>query len=109
MEKDVCKLSIHKMIICVLTLALDRVGSEFWNQQVRIGNDVTGIKWVANQFLKINVVICYDSSTTLMQSQKGLPPEFEFVGVPSMIRKEKGTMYTWIHSNMWGIKIIVVS
>lgn len=23
---------------------VDRVGSEFWNQQVRIGNDLTGIK-----------------------------------------------------------------
>ena len=33
---------------------------------------------------------CYHSSTTLTQSEKGLPPEFEFVGVPSMIRKEKG-------------------
>ena len=32
-------------------LCLDRVGSEFWNQQVRIGNDLTGIKWVAFEIL----------------------------------------------------------
>lgn len=28
----------------LLMYHVDRVGSEFWNQQVRIGNDVTGIK-----------------------------------------------------------------
>ena len=46
MEKDVCKLSIfHKNnnYSCD-NFASDRVGSEFWNQQVRIGNDITGIK-----------------------------------------------------------------
>ena len=36
------------------------------------------------------VMIYYGCSITLTQSEKGLPPEFEFVGVPSMIRKEKG-------------------
>ena len=34
-----------------------------------------------------------DSSATLTKSEKGLPPEFEFVGVPSMIRKEKGKLH----------------
>ena len=38
----------------------------------------------------------YDSSTTLTQSEKGLPPELEFVGVPSMIRKEKGKLHMTI-------------
>lgn len=32
------------MFLCPGFICLDRVGSEFWNQQVRIGNDVTGIK-----------------------------------------------------------------
>ena len=27
-------------------LSLDRVGSEFWSQQVRIGNETTGVKYV---------------------------------------------------------------
>ena len=48
MEKDVCKLSVNKNYCYMFWypgfIYLDRVGSEFWNQQVRIGNDVTGIK-----------------------------------------------------------------
>ena len=34
----------HTYIQILLIHHVDRVGSEFWNQQVRIGNDVTGIK-----------------------------------------------------------------
>ena len=40
---------------------------------------------------------CCDSSATLTKSEKGLPPEFEFVGVPSMIRKEKGKLHNMIY------------
>lgn len=42
----------------------------------------------------------YMYSTTLTQSEQGLPPEFEFVGVPSMIRKEKGTATLLILTNV---------
>ena len=38
---------------------------------------------------------CCDSSATLTKSEKGLPPEFEFVGVPLMIRKEKGKLHNY--------------
>ena len=36
------------IMLCVLLLVccLDRVGSEFWSQQVQIGNEATGIKCV---------------------------------------------------------------
>lgn len=44
MEKGVCKFSVYKNNHYLCFYLLDRVGSEFWNQQVRIGNDVTGIK-----------------------------------------------------------------
>ena len=30
-------------------------------------------------------------SMTLTQTEKGLPPEMEFVGIPSIIHSEKGT------------------
>lgn len=39
---------------------------------------------------------CCESSTTLTKSEKGLPPEFEFVGVPSMVRKEKGKFHVTV-------------
>ncbi|KAL5516236.1 hypothetical protein EMCRGX_G001519 [Ephydatia muelleri] len=53
-----------------------QVRSEFWQQQVSIGDDVTGIR------------------STLTQSEKGLPPELEFVGTPSFVQREKGLAST---------------
>ena len=79
-------------LLNISVICLDRVGSEFWNQQVRIGNDLTGIKWVAFEIILFDNKDVFEIgySTVLTQSEKGLPPEFEFVGVPSMIRNEKG-------------------
>ncbi|KAK2157198.1 hypothetical protein LSH36_196g08021 [Paralvinella palmiformis] len=50
-----------------------RVGSEFWNQQERIGDDLTGIHMA------------------MSQTEKGYPPPIEHVGVPSIVQQEKGT------------------
>ncbi|XP_074657573.1 MYCBP-associated protein-like isoform X3 [Tubulanus polymorphus] len=49
-----------------------RVGSEFWNQQECIGDDLTGIHM------------------TLRQTDKGYPPPIEHVGVPITVKEEKG-------------------
>ena len=48
-----------------------------------------------------------ESSTTLSKSEKGLPPEFEFVGVPSMIRKEKGKLHKIITCKKSNVLYIV--
>ena len=38
------KIDLFMGIYSYLLILLDRVGSEFWSQQVRIGNETTGIK-----------------------------------------------------------------
>lgn len=53
-----------------------RVGSEFWSQQERIGNDLTGVHM------------------TLNQTERGYPPPIEHVGVPKTILEEKGTNFS---------------
>ncbi|CAL1533076.1 unnamed protein product [Lymnaea stagnalis] len=49
-----------------------RVGSEFWNQQRQLGDDLFGIHM------------------SLTQTQKGYPPPVEHVGLPTLIKEEKG-------------------
>lgn len=53
-----------------------RVGSEFWKQQEKFGDDLTGVHM------------------TLTQTEKGYPPPIEHVGIPAAIRKEKG--WSWV-------------
>ncbi|XP_077993073.1 MYCBP-associated protein-like isoform X1 [Glandiceps talaboti] len=52
-----------------------RVGSEFWKQVEKIGDDLTGVQM------------------TLKQSERGYPPPIEHVGNPTIVQQEKGT--TW--------------
>lgn len=63
-------LLIARVIITCEYFVLDRVGSEFWNQQVRIGNDVTGIKWVAHLDQVGHIMISSMISAQLWQDQK---------------------------------------
>lgn len=49
-----------------------RIGSEFWKQQERIGDDLAGMHM------------------TLSQTEKGYPPPIEHVGVPLAVMAEKG-------------------
>ncbi|KAK3576672.1 hypothetical protein CHS0354_004957 [Potamilus streckersoni] len=53
-----------------------RVGSEFWKQQERFGDELTGI------------------NMTLTQTEKGYPPPIEHVGLSKITRNERGM--TWI-------------
>ncbi|XP_023932821.1 MYCBP-associated protein-like isoform X2 [Lingula anatina] len=53
-----------------------RVGSEFWKQQERIGDDLEGMHM------------------TLTQTERGYPPPIEHVGVPTMIKEEKGVYWS---------------
>ncbi|XP_071490212.1 MYCBP-associated protein-like [Diadema antillarum] len=53
-----------------------RVGSEFWKQQERIGDDLSGMHM------------------TLTQTERGYPPPPEHIGHPKMVKKEMG--------NAWG-------
>ncbi|GFO47749.1 mycbp-associated protein [Plakobranchus ocellatus] len=62
-----------------VTSFLDRVGSEFWHQQEQFGDDLTGLHM------------------TLTQAQRGYPPPVEHVGLPAMVRKEKGC--EWLGKN----------
>ncbi|XP_070535835.1 MYCBP-associated protein-like [Ptychodera flava] len=52
-----------------------RVGSEFWKQVEKIGDDITGIQM------------------TLTQTERGYPPPVEHIGNPKVVQQEKGT--TW--------------
>ncbi|KAL5019985.1 hypothetical protein ScPMuIL_002877 [Solemya velum] len=56
-----------------------RVGSEFWKQQERFGDDELGIHM------------------TLTQTEKGYPPPVEHVGIPQSIRMEKGWNWSAQH------------
>ncbi|XP_069102201.1 MYCBP-associated protein-like [Argopecten irradians] len=58
----------------------DRVGSEFWKQQVRFGDDVSGIHM------------------TLTQSERGYPRPIEHVGIPQGVRNEKGWNWSPTHT-----------
>merc|ERR1719158_100044 len=49
-----------------------RVGSEFWHQQERFGDDLTGLHM------------------TLTQSQRGYPHPVEHVGLSQAVKEEKG-------------------
>nr|KAG5692116.1 hypothetical protein BaRGS_014279 [Batillaria attramentaria] len=49
-----------------------RVGSEFFKQQERFGDELSGVHM------------------TLTQSERGYPPPVEYVGIPDVVRKEKG-------------------
>lgn len=50
-----------------------RVGSEFWKQQERIGDDLAGVHM------------------TLSQTERGYPPPVEHISHPETIKKEMGT------------------
>nr|XP_002731234.2 PREDICTED: MYCBP-associated protein-like [Saccoglossus kowalevskii] len=52
-----------------------RVGSEFWKQVEKVGDDITGIQM------------------TLLQTERGYPPPIEHVGNPNVVQKEKGTSW----------------
>ncbi|XP_025083097.1 MYCBP-associated protein-like isoform X2 [Pomacea canaliculata] len=52
-----------------------RIGSEFWRQQERIGDELAGIH------------------VTLTQTECGYPPPVEHIGIPQNVRQEKGM--TW--------------
>lgn len=49
-----------------------RVGSEFWHQQEQFGDDLTGLHM------------------TLTQAQRGYPPPVEHIGLPAVVKEEKG-------------------
>ncbi|XP_038078337.1 MYCBP-associated protein-like [Patiria miniata] len=49
-----------------------RIGSEFWNQQERIGDDISGIHM------------------TLTETERGYPPPIEHVGQPAAVKMEMG-------------------
>ncbi|XP_070178743.1 MYCBP-associated protein-like isoform X2 [Littorina saxatilis] len=49
-----------------------RVGSEFWKQQERFGDELAGVHM------------------TLTQSERGYPAPVEHVGIPNCVREEKG-------------------
>nr|KAG5685963.1 hypothetical protein BaRGS_021386 [Batillaria attramentaria] len=51
-----------------------RVGSEFFKQQERFGDELSGVHM------------------TLTQSERGYPPPVEYVGIPDVVRKEKGVV-----------------
>ncbi|XP_063409770.1 MYCBP-associated protein-like isoform X3 [Mytilus trossulus] len=57
-----------------------RVGSEFWKQQERFGDDETGIHM------------------TLTQNEKGYPQPVTHVGIPKSIRDEKGWHWAPTHT-----------
>ncbi|XP_061190862.1 MYCBP-associated protein-like isoform X2 [Saccostrea echinata] len=57
-----------------------RVGSEFWKQQERFGDEETGIHM------------------TLTKSEQGYPPPVEHIGVPKAIRNEKGWNWPPYHT-----------
>ncbi|XP_052073904.1 MYCBP-associated protein-like isoform X2 [Mytilus californianus] len=57
-----------------------RVGSEFWKQQERFGDDDTGIHM------------------TLTQNEKGYPQPVTHVGIPKSIRDEKGWHWAPTHT-----------
>ncbi|XP_072032494.1 MYCBP-associated protein-like isoform X2 [Amphiura filiformis] len=50
-----------------------RVGSEFWKQQERVGDDLSGVHM------------------TLTQTERGYPPPVEHISHPQSIKKEMGT------------------
>lgn len=52
-----------------------RVGSEFWKQQERFGDELSGVHM------------------TLIQAERGYPPPVEHVGISNVVRQEKGI--TW--------------
>ncbi|XP_064644995.1 MYCBP-associated protein-like isoform X2 [Lineus longissimus] len=68
-----------------------RVGSEFWKQKERIGDDLTGIH------------------TTLTQTEAGFPPPIEHIDVPKYVKEEKGIdfekpstpNYPWDKAKSW--------
>ncbi|XP_022092227.1 MYCBP-associated protein-like [Acanthaster planci] len=49
-----------------------RIGSEFWSQQERIGDDLSGIHM------------------TLTETERGYPPPIEHIGQPTAVKKEIG-------------------
>ncbi|XP_019630587.1 PREDICTED: MYCBP-associated protein-like [Branchiostoma belcheri] len=49
-----------------------RVGSEFWKQHERLGDDLSGL------------------NMTLTQTERGYPPPFEHVGKPNFVKRETG-------------------
>ncbi|XP_045166517.2 MYCBP-associated protein-like isoform X4 [Mercenaria mercenaria] len=57
-----------------------RVGSEFWKQQEKFGDDLTGVHM------------------TLTQTEKGYPPPIEHIGIPAKIREEKGWHWAPTHT-----------
>ncbi|KAL4226579.1 hypothetical protein ACF0H5_014564 [Mactra antiquata] len=57
-----------------------RVGSEFWKQQEKFGDDLTGVHM------------------TLTQTEKGYPPPIEHIGIPEKIREEKGWHWAPSHT-----------
>ncbi|XP_021346742.1 MYCBP-associated protein-like isoform X3 [Mizuhopecten yessoensis] len=57
-----------------------RVGSEFWKQQERFGDDISGIHM------------------TLTQSERGYPQPIEHVGIPQGVRNEKGWYWSPNHT-----------
>ncbi|XP_033725528.1 MYCBP-associated protein-like isoform X2 [Pecten maximus] len=57
-----------------------RVGSEFWKQQERFGDDISGIHM------------------TLTQSERGYPRPIEHVGIPQGVRNEKGWHWSPTHT-----------
>ncbi|XP_033115516.1 MYCBP-associated protein-like isoform X2 [Anneissia japonica] len=58
-----------------------RVGSEFWKQQERIGDDLSGIHM------------------TLTQTERGYPPPVEHIGHPDTVQKEMGVQLEGVRSS----------
>jgi hypothetical protein len=98
MEKDVCKLSVNKnnaymyyylcrdnfvQTVLVVSFGISRSGLVMMSLE---SSEL--LTWISRSYYDYDQY--HDFSATLTKSEKGLPPEFEFVGVPSMIRKEKG-------------------
>lgn len=78
------------------SLLPDRTGSEFWKLPERLGDEETGIQYVrpiviaATLFFVCMCVRVCTHRYTLTKTERGQPPEVEYIGMPSVVCKEKG-------------------
>ena len=66
------------------------MGSEFWRQQVQLGDMKTGLKYCKWNDLQYYL---HFISITLTETEKGKGPPLEFVGIPNIVNKELGLWY----------------